>query len=168
MTADISTTPSEAQARRLERVYEQVSALLHHPDVIQRLRTAPGEHEWSALQVIGHMVEMIPYWLQHCHRLITATHEPPQFGRTLDAPERLAGVERATTSDPDELLGQLKQAVEAAAQDIRRISEVERGKTGIHLRQGKMTVADMVEQLIIGHAEAHLVQVQDALRWPNG
>ena len=69
MAADISTTPSEAQARRLESVYEQMSTLLHQPDVVQRLRTAPGEHEWSALQVIGHMVEMIPYWLHHlCER----------------------------------------------------------------------------------------------------
>ena len=164
MAADISTTSSEAQARRLERVYEQVSTLLHQPDVVQRLRTAPGEHAWSALQVIGHMVEMITYWLHHCHLLIAATLEPPQFGRTLDAPERLAGVEGATTRDADELLGQLKEAVEAAAKDIRHMSEVERGKTGVHLRQGKMTVADVVEQLIIGHAEAHLVQVQDALK----
>jgi hypothetical protein len=164
MAADISTAPSEAQARRLESVYEQVSTLLHQPDVVQRLHTAPGDHEWSALQVIGHMVEMIPYWLHHCHLLIAATLEPPQFGRTLDAPERLAGVEWATTRDADELLGQLKEAVEAAAKDIRQMSEVERGKTGVHLRQGKMTVADVVEQLIIGHAEAHLVQVQDALK----
>ena len=164
MTADIHTDPGEAQARRLERVYEQLSALLQQPDVVQRLRAAPGEHEWSALQVIGHMVEMIPYWLHHCHRLIAATLEPPQFGRALDAPERLAGVELAATSDADQLLGQLKQAVEAAAQDIRRMSEVERGKTGIHVRQGRMTVDDVVEKLIIGHAEAHLAQVQDTLR----
>ena len=164
MAADISTTSSEAQARRLESVYEQVSTLLHQPDVVQRLRTAPGDHEWSALQVIGHMVEMIPYWLHHCHLLIAATLEPPQFGRTLDAPERLAGVESATTRDADELLGQLKEAVEAAAKDIRHMSEVEQGKTGIHVRQGTMTVADVVEQFIIGHAEAHVVQVQEALK----
>jgi hypothetical protein len=160
----MGTNPSEAQARRLERVYEQLSTLLHQPDVVQRLRTAPSEHEWSALQVIGHMVEMIPYWLHHCQLLIAATHEPPQFGRTLDAPERLAGVEWAATRDANELLGQLKEAVVAAAKDIRHMSEVERGKTGIHLRQGKMTVADVIERFIIGHAEAHLVQVQEALK----
>src|SRR5258706_4443055 len=111
MTADIDTHSSEAQALRLVRVYEQLSTLLNHPDVAQRLRAAPGEHEWSALQVIGHMVEMIPYWLHHCHRMIAATHEPPQFGRTLDAPERLAGVENVAARDADQLLGQLRQAV---------------------------------------------------------
>jgi uncharacterized damage-inducible protein DinB len=164
MTAAIPATPSEVQAQRLERVYDQVSTLLHQPDVAERLHTAPGDQEWSALQVIGHMAEMIPYWLHHCHLLIAAPLEPPQFGRTPDAPERLAGVESAATRDADALLGQLKQAVEAAAKDIRHMSEVERGKTGIHLRQGTMTVADAVEQLIVGHAEAHLVQIQEALR----
>jgi uncharacterized damage-inducible protein DinB len=138
--------------------------VLQQPEVAQRLRIAPGEQAWSALQVIGHMVEMIPYWLHDCHLLIAATGEPPRFGRTADAPERLAGVESAAMSDAHELLNQLKQVVEAAAKDIRHMSEFERGKTGIHLRQGQMTVADVVEQLIVGHAEAHVVQVQAALK----
>jgi DinB superfamily len=164
MTAPIHAQSSEAQAQRLERVSEQLSILLNQPDIAQRLRTAPGEHEWSALQVIGHMVEMIPYWLHHCRRLIAASAEPPQFGRTLDAPERLAGVEAVATSDAGELLGRVKQVVEAAANDIRHMSDAERSKTGIHVGYGQMTVADVIEQLIVRHAEAHVAQVQGALQ----
>jgi hypothetical protein len=164
MTTDIGLQSGETQARRLEQVYEQLSTVLHDPGVVARLRTAPGDQAWSALQVVGHMVEMIPYWLHHCHRLIAATLEPPQFGRTLDAPERLAGVEAASTSDASELLAQLQRVVEAAAKDIRQISEAEWRKTGIHVRQGSMTVADVVEQLIVGHAEAHVVQVRETLK----
>lgn len=167
MTADVPTHSSQAQAQRLVQVYEQLSSLLNQPEVAQRLRSAPGEHEWSALQVIGHTIEMIPYWLQHCHSLIAATLEAPQFGRTLDAPERLAGVEAVATRDVRQLLDQLRQVVEAAAADIRGMSEFERGKIGIHLRQGQMTVADVVEQLIVGHAEAHVIQVQNALKTEN-
>ena len=163
MAADIRADSKDVQAQRLESVHEQLSTLLHRPDVVQRLRTAPGEQEWSALQVIGHMVEMIPYWLHACHQLIDAAAESPQFGRTLDAPERLAGVEWATMSDADELLGRLKHEVDVAAQDIRHMSEAERSKTGIHLRRGKMAVAAVIEQLIVEHAEEHLIQVQDAL-----
>src|SRR5262245_23367361 len=164
MTAATGIPSSETQAQRLERVYEQLNTLLNDAGVVPRLHTAPGEDAWSALQVIGHLVEMIPYWLDHCHRLIAATHEPPQFGRTLDAPERLAGVEAATTSDAAQLLSRLHQVVEAAAKDIRHMTEAERRKTGIHLRLGTMTVAEVVEQLIIGHAEAHVAQVEEALK----
>jgi hypothetical protein len=164
MTTDRHTSSSEAQALRLERVSEQLNTLLHQPDIVQRLRTAPGDEAWSALQVIGHMIEMIPYWLDHCHRLIAATRQPPQFGRELDAPERQAGVELVATREANELLNQLKQVVAVATKDIRRMSEVERSKTGIHLRQGQMSVADVVEHLIVGHAEAHLIQVEDILK----
>ncbi len=66
MTASVEENPGEAQARRLERMNEQLAALMRQPDVARRLRTAPGENEWSAMQTVGHVAEMIPYWLSHC------------------------------------------------------------------------------------------------------
>jgi uncharacterized damage-inducible protein DinB len=164
VTAGIEGNPGEAHARRLEAVYEQLAALLHQPEVAQRLRATPGEDEWSAMQTVGHFVEMIPYWLNHCRTLIAATGEPPRFGRTLDSPERLAGVERGAAGQPDELLRQLNDEVRAAAQAIRRMSAAERGKKGIHLRRGEMTVAEVIEVFIAAHAEEHLAQVRAALQ----
>ena len=163
MTTGSEENPGEAQARRLESAYEQLAALLRRPDVARRLRAAPGENEWSAMQTLGHTVEMIPYWLSHCRALIAAA-EPPRFGRTLDAPERLAGVERGATGTPDEYLRLLNDEVQAAAKVIRHMPAAERGRKGIHLRRGEMTVADVVEVFIVAHAEEHLVQVQAALR----
>jgi hypothetical protein len=63
------------------------------------------------MQVLGHMVEMIPYWLRHCRVLIAATEEPPVFGRGPDAPEGLAGIERGSNRDPKELLGLWKESL---------------------------------------------------------
>ena len=74
----------ETQARRLEKVQAEIEAMVSRPDVAQRLRTAPGEQEWNAMQIIGHVIEVIPYWLNHCRNLIAAEGEPPAFGRTLD------------------------------------------------------------------------------------
>lgn len=163
MTTSRETNPGETQIQRLEQVYEQLAALLNQPDVVQRLRAAPGENEWSAMQTMGHIIEMIPYWLHHCHRLIAAT-EPPQFGRTLDSPERLAGVDQAATGDPEELLRLLNHEVQIAGQVIRRLSSEELGKKGIHLRQGEMMVADVIERFIVAHAEDHVVQIRAALQ----
>ena len=166
MTADSNTQSSAAQARRLEQVYDQLSAVLQRSDVVERLRTAPGEQEWSALQIIGHMTEMIPYWLDACRRMIDAA-EPPQFGRTLEAPERLAGVALGSTSAANELLSRLKQVIATAAGEIDAMEESERNKTGIHVTQGSLTVADVVERLIVAHAEAHVHQVHAALTMPG-
>ena len=42
MTVDTQENSGEAQARRLESVYEQLAALLRQPEVAQRLRAAPA------------------------------------------------------------------------------------------------------------------------------
>ncbi len=164
MTTATDENSGEAQAQRLENVYDQVEILLRQPEVAQRLHAALGENEWAAMQVLGHTVEMIPYWLSHCRELIAAPAEPPHFGRTFDALERLAGVERGATGYPDELLRLLNDEVQATAHAIRHMSLAERGKKGIHLNRGEMTVADVIEVFIVAHAEDHLAQVQAALQ----
>ncbi len=156
--------PGEAQAKRLERVYEEVARLLQDLGVASRLRTAPGKDAWSAMQTLGHMTEMIPYWLKHCRVLIAATGELPRFGRTAAAPERLAGVAHGATAEPGALLARLEEEVRAAAGTIRKLSVAERSKRGISSERGEMTVAEVLESFIVRHAEEHLSQVQAALR----
>ncbi len=163
MTTTAADNPGEAQAKRLERVYEEVARLLRDPGTATRLRSAPGSDEWSAMQTLGHVTEMIPYWLQHCRTLIAATGAPPRFGRTAGSPERLAGVAHGATADPQALLARLDQEVRAAAGTIRKLTATERSKRGIAER-GEMTVDEVIESFIVGHAEEHLAQVQAALQ----
>lgn len=164
MTAHSKRSSGEAQANRLEHVYEEVAKLLREPGVASRLGTAASQGEWSAMQTLGHMTEMIPYWLKHCQTLIAATGAPPTFGRTAGSPERLAGIAQGASADPDALLRQLREEVRAAASLIRQLSPAERGKRGISTEHGEMTVAQAIEAFIVDHAEEHLAQVQTALR----
>jgi hypothetical protein len=62
------------------------------------------------------------------------------------------------------LVTQLRDEVRSAASTLRTLSEVERGKRGIHSERGEMTVTEIIESFIVGHAEDHLAQVQAALR----
>ena len=159
---DASTTNAEDEARRLEVVSAVIGELLRRPDVAQRLRAA-GSEEWSALQIVGHMTELIPYWMHDAQTLAANAGAPPHFGRNLDAPERLEAVARAATSDPDELLRRRAADVQNAAVDIRAMSPEERAETGIHNRRGEMTVAEVIEQLVVHHAEDHVGQVRQVL-----
>ena len=164
MTTHVPENPGEGQAQRLERVYAQVAILLREPSMAARLRRAPGEKEWSAMQTLGHMTEMIPYWLSHCRALIAARGELPTFGRTAGSPERLAGVAHGAAAQPDALLTQLEDEVRSAASTIRRLSAAERSRRGVCTGRGEMTVADVIESFIVKHAEEHLAQVDAALR----
>lgn len=162
MTANSEPPPGESQARRLEAVCEQVAMLLSHVDGAGRLRAAAG-NEWSVTQVLGHMVEMIPYWLGHCRTLISATGEPPVFGRRYDSPERVAGIERGATGDPMALVAELRRETTEAARAIREMASTERSRKGIHIKLGEISVADAVEHCIVAHAEEHLEQIRTAL-----
>src|SRR5262245_63258767 len=103
------------QASRLERVYDEVARVLRDAAVASRLRTAPGQDEWSAMQTLGHVTEMIPYWLDHCRVLMAATGAPPRFGRKPGSPERLAGVAHGASCERGALLSQLEKGVGSAA-----------------------------------------------------
>lgn len=160
---DTTNELASSQSRRLEAVRDQLVTLLRQPEVAARLQAAPGESEWSALQTVGHTIEMIPYWLHHCANIIAAS-EPPTFGRSHDDPERLAAVALGATSGVDLLLTRLNEEVEKAVPAIRRFSASDRARKGLHVRRGEMSVGDILEQFIIAHAEEHLAQVQAALK----
>jgi hypothetical protein len=61
------------------------------------------------------------------------------------------------------LLTELRGEVRAATATVRRLSEAERDKRGVHPGRGEMSVADILESFIVGHAEEHLQQVRAAL-----
>lgn len=156
------TETGDKQARRLEEVYAQLAQSLGEPSSAQSLPAGSSGANWSVTEVLGHLVEMIPYWLNSCQTILAAS-APPNFGRALDAPERLAGVESAAGTSPQTLLNRLQREVQSAAAAIRQMSEEERSKRGVHRLRGEMTVAEIVESLIVAHAEDHLAQAQAAL-----
>ena len=55
------------------------------------------------------------------------------------------------------------EEIQAGMSAIRGMSAAERGKTGIHVRRGEMSVADVVEVFIVDHAEEHVEQLLAAL-----
>jgi hypothetical protein len=164
MATDVDLNNALAQAQRLERVAAQLDSLLRQPQAAERLRAHPGEDEWSVMQILGHLAESIPYWLDNCRNVIAATGKPPIIGRSLDAPERLVGVELGATGELDELLPRVESEIRAAAQAIRHMSPAESNKTGLHTRDGELTVAQVIERFIVTHVEGHLDQIQAALR----
>ncbi len=109
------------------------------------------------------MVEIVPYWLDHCYKITAAAGEPYHFGRSLEAPERLAAVQRPETEKPEELLLLLNDEVGPAAKANRQMTPAGRGRIGIYQGRGEMTVAEIIEVFIVTHAENHLAQMRTAL-----
>jgi uncharacterized damage-inducible protein DinB len=154
----------ESHARRLEEIGQQLVMLLQPSDVAQKVHISHDENEWSVMQTLGHLVEMIPFWINQCTLLIEDKEELLQFGRELDAPQRVDGINRGTELELDEIINILKQEIHRASQVIRSMSNEERAKKGNHIRFGQMTVSEIIERLIVTHAEEHLDQVRSTLQ----
>jgi uncharacterized damage-inducible protein DinB len=157
-------TSKESQARRLEEIGQQLVLLLQQPDVAPRIHSSHYENDWSVMQTLGHLVEMLPYWTNRCCVMISAVEEPLQFGRELDAPERLEGINHGTEMKLGEMIFILNQEIQGASQAIRSMSEKDRKKMGIHIRYGEISVTEAIERLIVTHSEEHLNQVRSALQ----
>jgi hypothetical protein len=157
---------AEGQAVRLERANQQLAALLGRPDVAARLGAASAD-EWSTVQVLGHMIELVNYWTGAIQAIAVSTGEPPRFGRTIDAPERLAAVAHGAASESDALLQELEGAITSAAGRIRAMTPAQRARTGLHNRLGEITVANALNELVVDHVEAHVTQIQQTLGVPG-
>jgi septum formation topological specificity factor MinE len=154
---------AEGQSRRLEKVYEELAARMRQPDVMQEMHVVVIQGEWSPMQILGHMVEMIPYWLGHFREVMATAGELPKLGRSQDAPERLEGAERGAEGYPDKMLEQLREEILAAVSTFRSMSPSQREKKGVHTTRGEMTLAAMIDVFVVSHAEDHLEQIKSTI-----
>lgn len=120
----------------------------------------PADGEWSAAEIVGHVIELELYWAREVSRLAQQPGSP--VGRDLDAPSRLAGPDSGLTLSAKEARTRIAQSGEQAAELLRRIPD-SAWSTGGKWRGEDTTIAQVVQRNIIDHLREHLDQVTTAL-----
>jgi hypothetical protein len=120
----------------------------------------PAESEWSAAEIVGHVIELEPYWAAQAAYL--AGNPGAEIGRTLEDPVRLSGPSSGAALSPKEARIRLAESGEQAAETLRRLPESAWAITG-RWRDGQVTVSDLIERHLIQHVREHLDQVSAAL-----
>ena len=119
----------------------------------------PGTGErWDAGQVLAHVAEMLPYWVKEVDKVV-AGPDGVAFGRVKSDPERVAAIERDRRDDPLRLLARIDQGVAAALALLDRLDAGALGRAGDHPTLGRMTVAQIVDDFLVGHLEEHADQL---------
>ncbi len=145
--------PAEVQSELIGELRSMVREAGPH------LRTRPAQHEWSILELLGHLVDAEVVSAAR-YRWILAQDEPQLIGYDQDR-----GVERINhqEADPEGLLS-LLAALRRSNLDLwSRGSETERARVGIHAERGPESL-DLVFRLIAGHGLFHLAQMRRTLR----
>nr|MBA2599125.1 DinB family protein [Actinomycetota bacterium] len=145
--------PAELQSELIGDVGSVVTEAGPH------LRTRPAPHEWSILELLGHLVDAEVVSAAR-YRWILAHDEPPLIGYDQDLwVERMKHQE----ADPEGLLS-LLSALRRSNLDLwSRSSEAERARVGVHAERGPESF-DLVFRLIAGHGLYHLAQMRRTLR----
>jgi hypothetical protein len=129
---------------------------------------APGpESSWGPREVLAHVGEMLPYWLGEIERILDGGvapggGEPPAFGRLEEDPIRVQVIGRDRSFPARELLARIEVEGRRVASRLRAL-EADAGLLGRHPTRGDLSIADVAERMIVGHAEAHLNQLRESV-----
>ncbi|HXX79641.1 MAG TPA: DinB family protein [Ktedonobacteraceae bacterium] len=146
-----------AQIRGIPAFFRE--ALLPSDDAAIRQR--PAEGEWSAIEVVGHMIDKMQIWASRVERIL-AEERPILPGYDQDALVREHDYQHA---DPNVLFEHLSQACERYASIVEYVPTSALNHEGVHEEFGSMTIRQCIEATL-DSVSVHLVQLrvaQDAL-----
>ena len=131
------------------------NALLLQDDRAIRQRPAAGE--WSAIEVVGHMIDKMQNWSRRTERILKE-ERPALPGYDQDVSVREHDYQHA---DVEALLAQLKQSCEHFAAIVEHIPDSAFGRQGVHSEVGPITLRYCIE-VSIESAGEHLEQLRAA------
>jgi len=151
--------PHGEEAARIEGAARRVRANLSGWPTGALTEPEPGTGErWDAGQVLAHVAEMLPYWVGEAEK-VAAGPDGVAFGRVKTDPERIAAIERDRRDDPLRLLARIDQGVAGVLALLGRLDAAALGRAGSHQKLGRMTVAQIMEDFLVGHLEEHADQL---------
>jgi hypothetical protein len=152
------TMPTEqahwaAQIREIPAVFR--SALLLSDD--HAIRHRPAASAWSAVEVVGHMIDKMQIWASRVERILVE-ERPALPGYDQDA---LVRDHDYVHADPEVLLEHLRQACERFATLVERIPISALQREGVHEEFGPMALRQCIETPLES-ASQHLEQLRVA------
>lgn len=141
-----------AQIREIPALFRM--ALLRDDHAI---RHRPAAGEWSAIEVVGHMIDKMGIWIGRVERLL-AEERPALPAYDQDALVREHDYQHA---DPEELFEQLRQACERFAGLVERVPVSALQREGVHEEFGPITLRQCITYPLESSPE-HLQQLRAA------
>lgn len=133
------------------------------------IRWNPTEEEWSIMQILCHLVEAVPYWLDEIELLLETPGK--EWGRGLQQEDRLEAVNKdkvdsTSVSDVLEQLEELKYRVEQT------LGKLDEEKLSLEApsrnpRFGTKPISFIVDHLLVEHTSKHFGQIERNLSKVN-
>jgi DinB superfamily len=169
MSIDDDTRPLpdrfEAACGRFAATRPRVEAGAPWP-LAERFDHAP-EAAWGPPEVLAHVAEMLPYWLVEVDRVAAGTGEPVPFGRVGTDANRIDTIERDRSLPVGELYERFAGGFEPWTARLGTLTPTDLARVGAHPARGEMTVAAIIERMIVSHIDEHAEQLETLLGGAN-
>ncbi|MDA1188621.1 MAG: DinB family protein [Chloroflexi bacterium] len=125
------------------------------------LRRSPGGEEWSPAQVMGHVIEMGPFWTTKVKSIAQNGGEIPTKRTPPEGEVRLAAVEKYGR---ESLAGIQKGLRESKKLCVTNISALKDADLDVKRRRGdeETTLRGFLESHIVSHLQEHAQQMSEA------
>jgi len=126
----------------------------------------PGEGEWSAIETLAHVAELVPFWAQRAGQIADGTLGDRPYERSPEeSSQRNAAIAEHGRDGLAVMVRRLQSSATDATPILRQIPDQGWGKTA-HYEPGSesQTVSEIVTQRIVRHVQAHTRQAAQAAR----
>lgn len=153
----------EERVRRLEAAVEGLARRVEGlPE--EQLYRAPAEDEWTVMETLAHVAEVLPYWSRQAREVAARSENNRPFGRTHEDPDRIAAVARHREDRLADVLPRLRDGLAEATRTMRQLEPSGWQKTANHRTRGEMTVARILDDFLLDHVEDHARQIEATLK----
>jgi len=164
----MSTPPAnpevEAILLSVQKSYSELNELIDGPLARlepEKLYKSPAQDEWSIMQNLAHIVEIMPYWAGEIEKLVA---KPGQnFGRTMQQEARLQAIREHGRDSLEQIRAALPGSYGRLEEVLGSLKDSDLRLTGHHVKFGDETLDWFIEEFVTGHLVNHLEQIKGCL-----
>lgn len=156
----MATEVISSRIQRFKKSIENIVSVLEVNDEA-KLYKKPSEKEWSAMQIVSHVLEAVDFWLVDLNALLIVPGA--KWGRNHEHVRRLAAVDDVFVSNlkKEDAIEGLKSLVPRLEDVLAKVTTEDLDKTAPSYNpklDGK-PLSFLIDHLIVAHIESHYSQL---------
>src|SRR5689334_7057371 len=114
------------------------------------------------METLAHIAEFMPYWMNEFSKIV---NEPgSRFGRTAEDVGRLAAIRDHGHEALSNMRADLEQSYTYLDSRLSNFKDSDLEIVGQHVKYGERAIGNFMDELVVKHLAAHVVQIQEALK----
>ena len=164
----MAATPTNPKVEKIRQdVHDSYAGLLRLIDGPitaldpEKLYIPSGENEWTIMQNLAHIEEIMPYWAGEVEKLVAAPGQ--NFGRTMQHAGRLQAIDEHGRDSLEQVKAAIPASYARLEEVLGNLQDSDLALTGHHIKFGEQTLEWFIEEFVTKHLRSHIEQIKACL-----